>query len=86
MGIQEDFEKAAFDVTSLSQKPSNEVLLKLYACFKQGSTGDVSGKRPGMLDIKGRAKFDAWNELKGTETESAKQKYIDLVNDLVAQN
>ena len=57
-------------------------LLKIYALFKQGSTGDATGDRPGMTDFVGRAKFDAWAGLKGTTQETAMQQYIDLINEL----
>lgn len=80
--LNAQFESAAEEVQNLSERPSNEDLLKLYALFKQGSVGDVSGKRPGMLDLKGRAKYDAWAELEGTSAEDAKQQYVDLVKEL----
>jgi acyl-CoA-binding protein len=56
--------------------------LKLYAYFKQGSSGDVEGKRPGFTDLVGRAKYDAWAKLKGMPKEDAMQQYIDLVESL----
>ncbi len=76
------FEKAAGDIKKITQKPSNDDLLKLYSFFKQGSEGDVSGKRPGMTDFKGRAKFDAWAKLKGTSNDKAMKSYIALVDSL----
>ena len=57
-------------------------LLKLYALYKQGSAGDVEGKRPGFTDMVGRAKFDAWAALKGTGSDEAMQQYIDLIEEL----
>ncbi len=63
-------------------KPSNEMKLEFYALYKQATEGDVSGKRPGMMDFVGRAKYDAWAELKGTSSEQAMQKYIDKLNSL----
>lgn len=63
-------------------KPSNELKLTMYALFKQASEGDVSGKRPGMLDMVGRAKWDAWEKLKGLSSEDAMQRYIDAVEEL----
>jgi acyl-CoA-binding protein len=57
-------------------------LLKLYALYKQGSAGDVDGKRPGFTDMVGRAKWDAWNEQKGKSADEARQAYIDLVESL----
>jgi acyl-CoA-binding protein len=76
------FEKAAQEVQTLSKRPDNEVMLRLYALFKQATKGDASGKRPGMLDMVGRAKFDAWSALKGLDRAAAQQQYIDLVNQL----
>jgi acyl-CoA-binding protein len=58
------------------------VLLQLYALYKQGSEGDVEGKRPGFTDMVGRAKYDAWAAVKGTASEDAMQQYIDLVKSL----
>ena len=76
------FEKAVVDSKSLPEKPDTGTMLKMYALFKQASGGDVDGKRPGFTDMVGRAKWDAWNELKGQTADEAKQAYIDLVEDL----
>jgi len=80
--LNEQFEQAVADSKTLSERPDNMTMLKLYALYKQGTTGDVDGKRPGFTDMVGRAKWDAWNELKGQSTEEAQQAYIDLVEDL----
>ena len=76
------FEQAQKDVKTLDRKPGNDDLLFLYAHFKQGSAGDVSGKRPGMMDMVGRAKYDAWEKVKGTSSDEAMQKYIDKLEAL----
>ena len=62
-----------------SFKPSNEVKLQMYALFRQATDGDVSGKRPGMLDPVGRFKYDAWAKMAGMSREDAMRKYIDAV-------
>jgi diazepam-binding inhibitor (GABA receptor modulating acyl-CoA-binding protein) len=80
--LNEQFEQAVADSKNLPERPDNMTMLKLYALYKQGSTGDVDGKRPGFTDMVGRAKWDAWNELKGQTSDEAKQAYIDLVEDL----
>jgi len=77
--LKEKFEAAQQDVKKLSERPDNDTLLELYALFKQGSVGDVTGKRPGMLDFVGRAKFDAWAGKKGTTSDAAMKAYVDLV-------
>ncbi|HEY1585653.1 MAG TPA: acyl-CoA-binding protein [Polyangia bacterium] len=83
MTLQERFTDAQTRVKALTQAPSTSELLELYALYKQGSAGDVDGKRPGMLDIKGRAKFDAWNGKKGLGREQAMEAYVALVDRLV---
>jgi acyl-CoA-binding protein len=80
--LNEQFEQAVADSKKLSEKPDNMTLLKLYALYKQGSAGDVEGKRPGFTDMVGRAKWDAWNEQKGKSADEAQQAYIDLVESL----
>ncbi|WP_269531638.1 acyl-CoA-binding protein [Chitinimonas sp. BJYL2] len=79
------FKTAAEDVTKLSEAPDNSVKLKLYALFKQASEGDVKGDKPGMFDFVAGAKYNAWAELAGTDSDTAKQKYIDLVEALKAK-
>ena len=76
------FEDAVKESKSLSERPDNQTLLKIYALFKQASEGDNNGKRPGFTDIVGRAKFDAWKKLEGTTPEQAMQNYIDLIESL----
>ena len=76
------FQTAADDSKKLTKRPDNDTLLKLYAYFKQGSSGDVEGKRPGFTDLVGRAKYDAWAKLKGMPKEDAMQQYVDLVESL----
>ena len=81
--LKAKFEQAAVDVKGLSSRPSNDTLLKLYALYKHGSQGDVTGKRPGRLAIKDRAKYDAWADVKGKSKDGAMQEYVDLVNSLL---
>ena len=78
----EKFAEAQERVKTLTSRPSNEQLLELYALFKQGTSGDVEGKRPGMMDFKGRAKYDAWTTKKGLRKEDAQVAYIALVDKL----
>ncbi len=85
MELNEKFEDAQRRVKTLSKMPTPDVLLKLYGLFKQGSVGDVVGKRPGMLDVKGRAKFDAWASRKGMSSDAAKTEYVKYVDELLSK-
>ena len=76
------FDKAVTDSKKLPEKPDNMTLLKIYALYKQASAGDVDGKRPGFTDMVGRAKWDAWNAIKGKSTDEAMQEYVDLIESL----
>lgn len=80
--LKSQFEQAVADSKKLPEKPDNMTLLKIYSLYKQASSGDVEGKRPGFTDMVGRAKWDAWNELKGKSSEAAMQEYIDLIESL----
>lgn len=78
------FEQAAIAIKGLTEKPDNDTLLRLYALYKQGSEGDVSGPKPGFFDFVATAKYEAWSKLAGTDQAQAMQKYIDLVKKLTA--
>lgn len=85
MALSDDFASAQLRVKQLAKAPEPGELLELYALFKQGSLGDVRGERPGMLDFKGRAKYDAWAAKKGLDGEGAMRGYVALVEKLVAK-
>lgn len=82
MDLSAKFEDAQVRVKQLSKAPSTDDLLELYALYKQASSGDVSGSRPGMLDMKGRAKYDAWAKKKGMSKDDAMTKYVAFVDRL----
>lgn len=80
MALDDDFASAKTRVEKLSKTPGSDELLELYSLYKQATLGDVSGSRPGMLDFKGRAKFDAWSTRRGMSKDAAKQAYVDAVS------
>jgi diazepam-binding inhibitor (GABA receptor modulating acyl-CoA-binding protein) len=82
MSLQDQFNQALTDSKNLPERPDNMTLLKIYALFKQGSTGDATGERPGITDFIARAKFDAWAALAGITQENAMQDYVDLITSL----
>ena len=83
--LKSRFEQAQADSKLLPSRPDNATLLKIYSLFKQASVGDVQGSRPGMTDFVNRAKWDAWNELKGVTADDAMQRYISLIESLKAK-
>jgi len=80
--IADRFNEAKARVEKLPSRPSNDQLLELYGLYKQATEGDVTGSRPGMLDMKGRAKFDAWAKRKGASKDEAMKAYVAMVDKL----
>lgn len=82
MNLNEQLEAAAAKVKTLDERPSNDVLLKLYALYKQSTEGDVGAEKPAMFDFIATAKYNAWGTVKGTAKEDAIKQYVDLVESL----
>ena len=80
--LQARFEAAVAESKQLPERPDNLTLLRIYALYKQGTEGDVTGTRPGMTDFVGRAKYDAWEMLKGKSKDEVQQAYVELIEAL----
>ncbi len=80
--LKSQFETAVGDSKNLPERPDNQTMLKMYGLYKQATRGDASGTRPGFTDMVGRAKWDAWNEVKGTSADDAMKQYVSLIADL----
>ena len=80
--LKATFEAAVAGSKQLPEKPDNMTLLKIYSLYKQATSGDVDGKRPGFTDMVGRAKWDAWNAVKGKGRDEAMSEYVELVESL----
>ncbi|WP_404347485.1 acyl-CoA-binding protein [Phycicoccus jejuensis] len=82
MATEDEFRAAVEAVSGLTKDPGNDTKLRLYALYKQATEGDVGGKRPGMMDFVGRAKYDAWAAARGTDAEAARTEYVEVVRGL----
>lgn len=83
MELKELFESAVANSKTLSEKPDNDTLLKLYALYKQATEGDITGDGPSnAFDFVAKFKHEAWAKLSGTSKEAAMQDYVDLVTTL----
>ncbi len=77
--MEQKFKKAADFMKSHKDLPlNNDQLLEIYALFKQATVGDCNKAKPGMFDMKGKAKWNAWNDKKGMSKEEAQKKYVEL--------
>ena len=81
MDLQKQFEDAVAKSKTLSEKPSNEVLLQLYSLYKQATSGDINTEPPSNpFDFVNKAKYDAWVALKGKSKDDAMKEYVTLVD------
>ncbi len=80
--LKKAFAAAVEASKELTQRPDNATLLKIYALYKQATEGNNPTIKPGLSDLVGRAKWDAWNALKGMPAEEAMQTYTDLIGSL----
>ncbi|XP_063054706.1 acyl-CoA-binding domain-containing protein 7 [Engraulis encrasicolus] len=85
MVSQAEFEQHADDVKKVKTRPTDQELLDLYGLYKQATVGDVNTDRPGMLDMKGKAKWDAWDSRKGLSNQEAMDKYVELAKEIIAK-
>lgn len=82
MDLEQRFDEAVKNSKNLSERPSNEILLKIYSLFKQATEGDINGERPGGFDFKAIAKYSAWEKLKGKSKEECMAEYVSLIETL----
>ncbi len=80
--VDNDFSRACQKVEELYTRLNNSTIRQIYAYYKQATEGDVSGKRPGVLKLRDRIKFDSWSSISGMSKGDAKIAYIKLVNNL----
>ncbi|CAN3365099.1 acyl-CoA-binding protein [Diutina catenulata] len=83
--VSAEFEQKAKAVNELPTRPNNDELLKLYGLYKQATVGDNNTEKPGIMDFKGKAKWQAWKDVEGTSQEEAETQYIALVDELTAK-
>ncbi|CAI5760403.1 unnamed protein product [Candida verbasci] len=81
--VSAEFEEKASTVSNLSKRPNDDELLKLYGLYKQATIGDNNTTKPGTFDFKGKYKWQAWEDLKGTSQEEAEKKYIEFASELI---
>ena len=80
--LADQFAAAKARGEKLPERPSNDQPLELYGLYKQATEGDARGSRPGLFDLVGRAKWDAWAARKGTSADEARRLYVGLVDEL----
>jgi diazepam-binding inhibitor (GABA receptor modulating acyl-CoA-binding protein) len=58
----------------IAVRPSDDNLLKIYGLYKQATVGDNNTPKPTIFDLKGKYKWQAWEELKGMSQEEAEKQ------------
>ncbi|KAK4490850.1 hypothetical protein RD792_001565, partial [Penstemon davidsonii] len=83
--FQEEFEEYAEKAKTLPDSTSNENKLILYGLYKQATVGNVNTSRPGMFNMRDRAKWDAWKAVEGKSLDEAMSDYITKVKQLLEE-
>ncbi|KAK6458357.1 acyl-CoA-binding protein [Scheffersomyces xylosifermentans] len=81
--VSAEFTEKADAVQNLAKRPNDDELLKLYGLYKQANVGDNTTTKPGVFDLKGKYKWQAWKDLEGTSQEEAEQQYIEFATSLI---
>lgn len=63
--LDQQFEEAANAIKLLKTRPTDQELLEVYALFKQATVGDNTQSKPGMFQLKEKAKHEFWLKQKG---------------------
>ncbi len=83
MELKQLFEKAVADSKLLPKKPATDILLQLYSLYKQATEGDINIDAPkNMFDFVAKAKFGAWEKLKGESKDKCMEDFIKLITKL----
>lgn len=80
--LENDFLQKAEEVKSLTEM-SDDDKLYLYKYYKQATMGDNNTEKPGFFDFVGKAKWNAWESVKGTSKDNAKHEYVMQANNLL---
>lgn len=76
------FDQATGRLAELATQLDSERLLQFYALFKQATLGPCNIPKPGLFDPKGRKKWQAWFELGDMCRATARQLYINKLQEV----
>ena len=81
--LEQKFEEMLIAVrdATINFKPDNSQKLKLYAFYKQAKEGDNISKKPSAIKMVERAKWIAWDAIKGISKEDAMRGYLKVFGD-----
>ncbi|KZT62148.1 ACBP-domain-containing protein [Calocera cornea HHB12733] len=81
--LDSQFDRAVEIVQGLSKtgpiQTGYEEKLAMYSLYKQATVGNVPSTRPGIWDVLGRAKWDAWARHRDMDEREAKRQYVDTL-------
>ncbi|XP_053983571.1 acyl-CoA-binding protein homolog [Hylaeus volcanicus] len=85
MSVDQRFEAAVETLKSFTKRPSDTEFLELYGLYKQITAGDINKPRPGMMDLRAKAKWDSWKSREGMSKDAAKEAYAKHIDTLSAK-
>ncbi|MDP2088910.1 MAG: acyl-CoA-binding protein [Flavobacteriaceae bacterium] len=83
--LDKEFETAFLKASSSSIKLPPDVMLKLYAYYKQATSGSNYKSANSNVELINAFKLNAWLQLTRLSEDEAKQGYIDLVKKYIVK-
>ncbi|MDX1603657.1 MAG: acyl-CoA-binding protein [Salinimicrobium sediminis] len=83
--VDKEFEKAYERACNTSERFPPDLMLKLYAYYKQATEHTAAYIPSGNSDVKNAFKLNALLQVKGMSVLDAKRAYIDLVNENIPE-
>lgn len=84
--VEDRYAAAVTTSSTLTQKPTNEELLRLYGMFKYVKDGNASGSAPNIIwNASGNYKWHEWKKYDNRVADEVREEYIAYVNTLVAK-
>ena len=80
--LDKEFQEAFQSLSAMKESVAPDVMLKLYAYYKQATSGDIFSIN-GESDVRNAFKFNAWTQLNGMSEDQAKREYINLARQVL---
>lgn len=78
------FQEAVEIASKMTQSSlPQDVQLRLYAYYKQATSGTVDYRNSGNFDLRNAFKTNAWMQISHLSADEAKELYIEAINAIV---
>lgn len=80
--LENNFNEAASHLQTLVSNLDSNTLLIFYGLYKQSTVGPCNTSKPGIFNMQGRAKWNAWNDLGQMTKTDAMTAYVNKLKEI----